>query len=306
MDLSYSRKFIKFEDFKVVPNLEKLSLKGCIELLEVHPSIIVLGRLTLLNLSSCISLKNLPTSIDGLKCLKVLNLEGCSKLCNLPKDLGHLKNLEELDVRNTVASDLPSSIILLKNLKTLRCGGRVLRSRPWKSVINTIVGDGLLSGCLYSLKKLDLSSCNLSVGAFPEEFGCLFSLEDLNLSHNYLSCLPASIYQLSKLRYLNLGYCCCLTSLGPELPPSLEMVTTDHCASLETFLDPLNPCDLRCSALCVDCFDLVRRQGSKRTAFSSLKRYLQVSLHLSAFCWCVLLYMREDARACLISKYYLE
>nr|XP_048322039.1 disease resistance protein RPV1-like isoform X2 [Ziziphus jujuba var. spinosa] len=77
IDLRYSRNLSKFNDFRMVPNLEKLILQGCSKLLEVHPSIAFLERLTLLDLKYFTSLENLPASLDGLKSLKVLELEGC-------------------------------------------------------------------------------------------------------------------------------------------------------------------------------------------------------------------------------------
>ena len=113
-------------------------------------------------------------------------------------------------------------------------------------------------------------------GAFPDDFGCLDS------------CLPAHFNRLSKLRDLNLSDCSNLTSLGPELPNSLESVWVDDCIELHAFLDPLSQCNLRCSAIsCVNCVNLVNRQGGKRTAITSLGRYLQVclSLYIYIYIW---------------------
>ena len=147
--------------------------------------------------------------------------------------------------------------------------------------MNTIVGYGLSSAGLYSLEELDLSNCSLRDGAFPDDFGCLVSLKYLDLSDNYFSCLPARFNQLSKLRDLVLSRCRYLTSLGTELPDSLESVRVDLCTKLHTFLDPLSQCNLRCCTIfCGNCFKLVNRQGSKRTAITSLGRYLQVSLYM--------------------------
>ena len=82
-----------------------------------------------------------------------------------------------------------------------------------------------------------------------------------------LTDLPASMNKLSKLGYLDLCSCNKLRSLGPELPYSLEMARVECCISLETFLDPLSQCNLQCSAICFNCFELVKRQGSKMNNF---------------------------------------
>nr|XP_048336975.1 disease resistance protein RPV1-like [Ziziphus jujuba var. spinosa] len=114
IDISYSTNLRKFEDFGVVPNLEKLILVACVNLSEIHPSITLLERLTILNLKACNSLQNLPTSIGGLKSLNVLNLEGCVSLTDLPQDLGMATYLEQLileDCRNLVEIPPPSDFL---------------------------------------------------------------------------------------------------------------------------------------------------------------------------------------------------
>lgn len=156
---------------------------------------------------------------------------------------------------------------------------------------NSRVGKGLLPGLLfglYSLTHLNLNNCNLREGQNPEEVGCLVSLEELYLSNNNFVTLPASISQLSKLRFLDLECCQWLRSLGSEPPSSLEMVKTSYCTSLNTFLDPMSECNLRCSAVCLDWMELVERQGRERTPIASLTRYLQVSLDLSSSFLCSL------------------
>ncbi|KAF3456173.1 hypothetical protein FNV43_RR00823 [Rhamnella rubrinervis] len=266
IDLSVSSQIRKLENFNLFPNLEKLILDDCGHLEEIDPSIEFLKRLTLLSLKCCRSLMSLPTSMGGLKSLKVLNLSDCSRLGDLPEGL--VCSNEELDVTGTGLKDITPSVGDLKAPK--------LQSHGWKNIWNTIVGNGLSSAGLSCLEKLYLNKCGLRDGAFPDDFRCLVSLEHLDLSRNEFSCLPAHFNQLSKLRHLDLSYCQNLTSLGPELPDSLEGIKVNYCPELHTFLDPLSQCNLQCSAIyCVNCFKLVNRQGSKRTAITSLGRYLQ-------------------------------
>lgn len=119
MNLCYCASLIKIQCFKVVPNLEKLYLAGCKNLLVVGRSLSVLSRLTLLDLGGCINLEKFPNKVKGLQSLEYLNLNCCLKVCKLPEDLDHLRSLKGLDVCGTLIKDLPSPRIkaLLKNLK---------------------------------------------------------------------------------------------------------------------------------------------------------------------------------------------
>lgn len=73
-------KLIKTSDFRGVPNLERLDLEGCTALLQLHPSIAFLSKLTVLNLRNCFGLVSIPNDLFGLSSLQVLNLAGCSEL----------------------------------------------------------------------------------------------------------------------------------------------------------------------------------------------------------------------------------
>ncbi|KAF3457253.1 hypothetical protein FNV43_RR01910 [Rhamnella rubrinervis] len=260
IELRYSLSIRKLENFHLFPNLEKLILENCGRLEKIGPSITVLKRLTLLNMRWCSKLKSLPTSMGDLKSFKVLDLTGCSSLGDLPEDF-------ELSDEELCLRDLPEGFV--HSAEELDVTGHELQSHGWKNIWNTIAG-------LSCLEKLYLDGCGLRDGAFPDDFGCLVSLEYLRLSCNEFSCLPAHFNQLSKLRHLDLNACQNLTSLGPELPDNLESINVDWCPELHTFLDPLSQCNLHCSAIyCGNCFKLVNRQGSERTAITSLGRYLQ-------------------------------
>ncbi|XP_050253749.1 disease resistance protein RUN1-like [Quercus robur] len=72
-----------------------------------------------------------------------------------------------------------------------------------------------------SLTGLNLSDCNLKV--ISDDIGSLFSLELLDLSRNDFVCLPESIIQLSKLKWVVLDNCTSLRSL-PKLPLNIESI----------------------------------------------------------------------------------
>ena len=82
-----------------------------------------LTNLTLLTLRHCVNLVRLPSTICSLKLLNSLDLFGCLKFDNLPENIGNMEGLEVLNLCWTAIKEVPSSIVLLKNLKQLHiCG----------------------------------------------------------------------------------------------------------------------------------------------------------------------------------------
>ncbi|XP_027082366.2 TMV resistance protein N-like [Coffea arabica] len=236
---------------------------------ELPPSIEHLTSLVLLNLSYCKRLASLPSSVCRLKCLKVLILSGCSKLDELPEELGHVVSLEELYVDETAISKPPSSVVLLKNLKTLSFRGcKAMACRTWRAFSSSwLLGQksrdstGLVlpsvSG-LNCLAKLDLSDCNLLDGGFPSDLGSLSSLVELNLGkNNFTSISAASIKNLSRLQTLELVGCKRLEIL-PELPPSIEVLYADNCTSLQSATDLLTKYGKLYRVSFSNCFQLLQ------------------------------------------------
>jgi len=60
LDLSNSRKLKKIIDFGEFPNLEWLNLEGCINLVELDRSILLLRKLVYLNVKDCKNLVSIP------------------------------------------------------------------------------------------------------------------------------------------------------------------------------------------------------------------------------------------------------
>ena len=244
IDLELSKNLIKTPNFTGVPGLERLCLRGCINLLEIDPSIGKLSRLTVLNLEFCQSLINLPSNMDGLKSLKILILLGCSKLAYLPENLGKIEALEKLDFTGTAIRKVPSSISFLK------CHGCEMQF--FKSELDTF----LVS--FRSLKYLSLSTNKL------------------------IFALPASIGQLLKLEYLNLSNCILLHSL-PEFPSNVRYINAKGCSSLEPSPALLSVSNLlQPNISFFNCFMLgEHNESSDGLAFAMLKHYLQVICSLS-------------------------
>lgn len=274
LDLSHSRDLTKTPDFSQLPNLEKLVLKDCTSLVEVHPSIGSLDRLVIVNMRDCTRLRNLPSSICMLKSLKVLILSGCLKIETLPEDVGKMEALVELLADRTAIQQVPISIVQLKNLRNLSlCGCRGLQSSslasyfwswvsPLKSSNSTSLLPASLQG-LSSLKKLYLNDCNLTDEAIPNDLGSLSSLESLHLEGNSFRSLPPDIFiNLTKLHNLTLNYCTRLESL-PELPSSLIILNARNCTSLER-LSNLSRFQCIPNLCLADCHKLVEIPGLEK------------------------------------------
>ncbi|KAL6316039.1 hypothetical protein AAG906_015455 [Vitis piasezkii] len=241
-------KLNQFKDFlENMGSLLKLFLYGT-AIKKLPSSIQHLSGLVPLNLRECKSLAILPHSIRKLKSLQTLILSGCSKLDNLPKGLGSLQGLEKLEAAATAIKELPPSISLLENLEVLSFEGcKGLESKPRNSLpsfqllpaeIGRSRGFQLHSFFgLRSLRKLNLSDCNILEGAIPNDFSSLCSLEYLDLSRNNFVTLPASLNLLSRPKGLRLGYCKRLQSL-PELPSSIEEIDAHDCTVTENILCP--------------------------------------------------------------------
>ncbi|XP_024191119.1 uncharacterized protein LOC112195031 isoform X2 [Rosa chinensis] len=210
-------------------DLEGTAIKG------LPTSIKHLTGLIQLNLKDCKNLLSLPAVICSLTKLQVLNLSGCSNLAELPENLGSLVGLKELDASRSCIRQVPSSILLLKDLESLSfCGCAGLQPSACPIGLQLPAS---FSG-LDSLTKLDLSYCKLSDGAIPADLHCLSSLNHLSLSGNSLVSVPESITKLSKLEVLLLNDCSELRSL-PDLPSSIRRVFARNCPLLRTYSNKL-------------------------------------------------------------------
>jgi len=196
LDLSYSKNLRKMPDFGDIPNLERLSLEGCVKLEQIDPSIGVLRKLVLMNLKDCKKLVSIPSNIFGLGSLECLNLSGIPKV---------LKNTRKLDKLDSSKSSSHSTSSILK--WTTFC---FHSSYPKDLAICLLCSLRSLS-CLHSL---EISFCGLS--QLPDVIGYLPCLEALYLGGNNFEILP-SLRELSKLEYLDLQHCKLLKSLREML-----------------------------------------------------------------------------------------
>ncbi|GFY94383.1 disease resistance protein (TIR-NBS-LRR class) family [Actinidia rufa] len=253
LNLSHSHGLTKTPDFSGLPNLERLILKDCIALMEVHESIGELERLVFLNLTDCKNLRKLPKTVCKLQSLKKLILSGCSKLVELPIELGNLESLTVLHADKISINQLVSTTGEVKSWRA-RFWSWVSRERKCPEPITFS-----LASLSHSLVKLSLANCNLSNDAIPIDLRSLSLLQYLNLSENPICSLPESIKGLCVLQDLWLDSCTSLQSL-PELPMSLIKLKAINCTSLKRITNLPNM--LKSLFLDVsDCCKLVEVQG---------------------------------------------
>ncbi|XP_024989989.1 TMV resistance protein N-like [Cynara cardunculus var. scolymus] len=109
LDLTKSRNLVSTPDFDGLPCLERLMLRSCTSLKEMHPSIGCHERLIFLDMEYCESLEIFPPIIR-VKRLETLILSCCYKLCKFPEIETSMDNLVELSLRGSQIEILPSSI----------------------------------------------------------------------------------------------------------------------------------------------------------------------------------------------------
>jgi Leucine-rich repeat (LRR) protein len=172
LNLSHSNYLKSTPDFSKLPNLEKLILKDCPSLSEVHPSIGDLKNILLINLKNCTSLANLPREIYQLISVKTLIFSGCSKIDKLEDDILQMESLTTLIAANTGVKQVPFSIVSLKSIGYISlCGYEGLSHNVFPSIIRSWMSPTMNSlahippfgGMSMSLVSLDIDSRNLGL-----------------------------------------------------------------------------------------------------------------------------------------------
>jgi Leucine-rich repeat (LRR) protein len=135
LNLSHSKFLKNSPDFSKLPNLEKLIMKDCSNLSDIHQSIGDLNSLLLINLKDCTSLNNLPKKIYQLKSLKTLIISGCSKIENL-EEIVQMESLTTLIAKDTGVKEVPYSIVRSKSIAYISlCGYEGLSHDVFPSLI---------------------------------------------------------------------------------------------------------------------------------------------------------------------------
>ncbi|XP_019254655.1 PREDICTED: TMV resistance protein N-like isoform X2 [Nicotiana attenuata] len=218
LDLTKSLRLTKSPNFGDMPNLETLSLCGCMNLEEVHPSLGHCRMLKELNLRGCTKLKKLPKFVS-MESLETLDLRECTSLRKFPKICGNMQHLSELYVESPRIRSLPPSLSGLSKLHLRDCED--LESIPDTSI-----------QILRFLKISDSKKLAVPNSLFESE-----QLEELYIYHcSRLVELPLSVGVQKKLIELVLEDCQNLKKLPNSIQmKSLTQLKISNCPKLDTF-----------------------------------------------------------------------
>ncbi|XP_024043493.1 disease resistance protein RPS6 isoform X2 [Citrus clementina] len=255
INLGHSRHFIKMPGPLETPNVETYLLDYT-NLACVPSSIQNFKYLSRLDFMGCKSLRSFPSNLH-FDCPVTINFSCCVNLKEFPQISGKVTSL---NLGYTAIEEVPSSIECLTDLEVLDLGDcKRLKRISTRFCKLRSLGDLFLFGCLNLgrfpeiLEKMEhLNRIYLvwtAITELPSPFenlpglvllsvsGCsmLDKLPDNigNLSGNNFESLPASIKQLSWLRYLYLTDCNMLQSL-PELPLCLKYLELRDCKILQS------------------------------------------------------------------------
>ena len=124
-----------------------------------------------------------------------LNLTGCSKVKKIPEFMGNMTHLQELLLKGTAITELPSSVKCLIGLTSLD----LTDCKKFELLPSTI--------CSFkSLDKIMLLGCS-KFEKLPKDLGNITSLTKLDFSGTAIKELPSSIEFLNGLEVLALKDC---------------------------------------------------------------------------------------------------
>ena len=242
IDLSDCKSITKLPDL-CSPNLEKLNLSLCENLIEVHDSIGFLEKLKLWNLYCCSQLQILPSMLK-LKSLEHFDLRHCSMLEKFPDIHPEMKCLKELILNDSGIRELPSSLLYLTGLDTLQLlGCRKLTNllvRANKSEMQEeVVACNSFNNFLGPTGFLRLTQLILCFTGTAVELDYSWMQPDyfpvltwLALDYSGIVSIPESISRFTTLQRLGIYKCQKLREI-PRLPQSIRTVNADHCCRLD-------------------------------------------------------------------------
>ncbi|KAG6672654.1 hypothetical protein I3842_16G069800 [Carya illinoinensis] len=127
--LDFPEVLTKIHDLSSSPNLEKLNLRNCENLVEVHHSVGFLDKLLRFYVGGCCKLRILLKRLK-LRSLRSFKLDFCSSLEDFPEIECEMEFLHALNLRGTGIKELPSSIENVKGLKKLYLTSCCLKKLP--------------------------------------------------------------------------------------------------------------------------------------------------------------------------------
>lgn len=197
MDFTHCKNITIVPDLSVIaPNIKKLRLRRCKNLVEVHRSVGLLEKLENWDLVDCRNLRILPTKLQ-LKSLNTFHFFGSESLNWFLSSIGYLTGLRDLSITLKNVKEVPSNISHSQNLRRL---------------------------CMFDCEE------------FPKVMdtpGCFPNLEHLQIYYGKFTTLPEIAIIFPQLKILGLDWCRNLGEI-PRLPHCIQRVCTIGCNSLNS------------------------------------------------------------------------
>ncbi|MED6114470.1 hypothetical protein PIB30_080501, partial [Stylosanthes scabra] len=244
--LSYSKQLIECPDLSGAPNLRQVWVNGCDKLVHLHPSILSRPKLEGLAVYGCTELKSLSctTCSPFLKHVVAYNCPNMQEFSiPISKDTIDIN----LHLRSTPLKQLPSSIMLLRNLSNFsfpisdilmdlpeRFTNQIILSNPNDhecdpvATLRTIIP----SPVFHYIRELKFDGCP-GLTELPDNISLLSTVILITIHKINIMTFPESIKALPRLKVLFICHCERLQSV-PMLPPSLEAFKVWDCKSLRT------------------------------------------------------------------------
>lgn len=211
---------IKTPDLSGVPCLERMILKHCENLKEIHPSIGYLERLIFLDMKGCEELRMFPPIVRMRK-LETLKLSLCEKFRKFPEIKTDMNSLVKLRLNCTAIDIVPSSVgkfcTNLVSLDLSKC-----------EKLKRIEGNFRL---LKDLKELHLEGCE-KLEKLPDEFF------DVNCSLEMLSLCTQSQSWTALKNFINCFFQEPVGMKFPQFPHLLTRLSLNTCSLLDGDIPP--------------------------------------------------------------------
>ncbi|KAG2665065.1 hypothetical protein I3760_16G112500 [Carya illinoinensis] len=170
MDLCGCEFLTKVSDLSSSPNLEKLDLDHCENLVEVDESVGSLNKLLRFSVRGCCKLRILPKRFK-MRSLRCFDLKYCLSLEDFPEIEYEMKFLHSLNIGGTSIKELPSSIENLNGLQTLYLDHYSMEELP--SSIGNLAWLRQLYGAGYidQMRSIDLRIVKVDDYSQPRNIG---------------------------------------------------------------------------------------------------------------------------------------
>lgn len=249
MNFSDCDSLTRLPDVSATPNLTRLLVNNCPNLVDIHDSVGHLGKLVTLSTEGCPKLEGFPRGMRSTS-LEYFNLGNCSRIQNFPDVFAEVKNMKNIDIGGTSIKMFPNSIGKLSGLEELVLNSctsfeDLSSNTDMFQNIEDLNADGcpqlpkLLrkslmdrTDCIPKLSRLSLKNCDLSDEDLELILSCFLQLKWLILSDNNFVTIPDNIEDLSHLLLLNVDNCKQLRDIA-VLPPYLQYIDARNCISLK-------------------------------------------------------------------------